>query len=296
MEIRKLVKSGAASHTISLPKTWIEKNKLNKGDLLYIEEINNSIIVSSEKKKDSEDIKEKTINIEEKDIGTIRRETISAYINNYHLFTFIGSSLTKKLEDIRKILDNFLALEITEQTSTKLVAKDFLNLQEFSTDNTIRRMDMLTRSIIQDSKKGKSQTQELHIRDYEVDKLFFLMSRLTRSNLSDPSPKINNIESMSTWWLAKNFESIADSAKKLSKFYKEDIKDLYDEIEQFYLECARAYFKKDKSLADKMIAKRPNLLDKIDSLKDDLPKERLKEIVNFSRNISKIILDREIEG
>ncbi len=35
MHIRKLVKSGAASHTLSLPKDWLEKNKLKKGSLLY---------------------------------------------------------------------------------------------------------------------------------------------------------------------------------------------------------------------------------------------------------------------
>ena len=38
LEIRRLVKSGAASHTISLPKNWLDKNKLNKGDILYINE------------------------------------------------------------------------------------------------------------------------------------------------------------------------------------------------------------------------------------------------------------------
>ena len=47
MQIRKLVKSGAASHTISLPIDWVNKNKLNKGDLLYIQEKNNELIVSS---------------------------------------------------------------------------------------------------------------------------------------------------------------------------------------------------------------------------------------------------------
>ena len=105
MQIRKLVKSGTASHTISLPKDWIQKNKLKKGDLLYLKEQDNNIIISAEQKQEQPKYKEITITIDNKDIGTIRRQTIAAYINNYHIFTFIGS-INKNIEQLRKILDN----------------------------------------------------------------------------------------------------------------------------------------------------------------------------------------------
>lgn len=293
MQIRKLVKSGAASHTISLPKSWISKNKLNKGDLLYINEEKNKIVISSDKKDlKQETEKEVVIQVDDQEINTLRRQTISAYMNNYHLFTFIGDQLNSKLEEIRKILHNFLALEVVEQTATKLVAKDFLNLKEFSLPNTVRRMDMLTRSIITDAKKGKDEYQALYFRDFEVDKLFFLISRLIRANLVNPTTEISNIQSHSTWWLAKNFENISDSAKKLSQNFNKEIEDIYNEIEEYYLECAKAYFKKDKKLADQMINKRIELLEKCDNLKNQ-DKNLLKDMINNSRNIAKIILDSE---
>ena len=290
MQIRKLVKSGTASHTISLPKDWIQKNKLKKGDLLYIKEQDNNIIISSEQKQEPPKHKEITIILDNKDIGTIRRETISAYINNYHIFTFIGN-INKNIEQLRKILDNFIALEIVEQTATKLVAKDFLNLQDFSLKNTIRRMDMLTRSIITDAKKGEYEA--LALRDFEVDKLFFLISRLIRANLANPTMNISNVQAHSIWWLAKNLESISDAAKKISQYFDKDIENIYNEIEEYYLECAKAYFKNDKNLADKMINKRIELLEKCDKLKNE-NKYLLKEMTNNSRNISKIILDSEV--
>lgn len=291
MNVRKLVKSGAASHTVSLPKTWIQKNKLKRGDLIYIEENNNNIIIyPKEHEKKETEKKEITITTKNKDISTLRRETISAYINNYSIFTFIGEDLNKNIDSIKKILDNFLALEIVEQTGTKLVAKDFLNLEEFSLENTIRRMDMLTRSIIIDSKKGSSESEALEKRDFEVDKLFFLMSRLIRSNLADPDSDKNKVEALSTWWLAKNLESTADFAKKISKEFSKDIKDIYEEIEEYYKGCIKAYFKRDKELADKMIAARPELLDKCDKIKKPV-KEQLKAMISSSRNVAKIILD-----
>ena len=293
VQIRKLVKSGAASHTISLPIDWISKNKLKKGDLLYINEDKNSLIISSDSDHIQDDAeKEITIQVDNQEINTLRRKTISAYINNYHLFTFIGDSLNAKLEEIRKILHNFLALEIVEQTATRLVAKDFLNLKEFSLPNTVRRMDMLTRSIITDAKKGKQEFKALYFRDFEVDKLFFLVSRLIRSHLTNQTMKISNVNAHSMWWLAKNLESTSDAAKKLSQNFDKDIEDIYNEIEGYYLECAKSYFKKDKDLADKMINKRIELLDKCDKL-DNENKFLLKQMINSSRNIAKIILDSE---
>jgi len=287
MQIRRLVKSGAASHTISLPKTWIEKNKLNKGDLLYIREQDNNLIISAEERQEQPKYKEITITIDNKDIGAVRRETISAYINNNHIFNFIGD-VAKKIGELRKILDNFLALEIIEQKDKKLVAKDFLNLQEFSLDNTIRRMDMLTRSMLTDVKKGKQQSKALELIDFEVDKLFFLISRLIRSNLSAENSKINNVKALSLWWLAKNIESIADAAKHLSSLMvKQEIK-LFEELEEYYKEAIKSYIKNDKQLADNLIAKRKSILDKAERQKN---KELLKQIVNNSRNIAKIVLD-----
>ena len=292
MNIRKLVKSGAASHTLALPKDWLTKNNLKKGDLLYITEKNNELRISTEERLPKKEQKEVTINIDDQEINTIRRKTISAYINNYSIFTFHGETLNKKLSEIRKILDNFLALEIVEQTATKLVAKDFLSIQEFSLKNTIRRMDMLTRSIITDAKQGKDIYQSLYFRDFEVDKLFFLMSRLIRSNLNDPASSTPHLQSMSTWLLAKNLESIADAAKNLSQDFNKDIEAIYDEIQQYYLECIKAYVKNDKDLADILINKRIELLKRCDNIKGD-QKHLLKEMINNSRNISKIILDAE---
>jgi phosphate uptake regulator len=292
LQIRKLVKSGAASHTLALPKDWLTKNNLKKGDLLYITEKDNELKISTEEKLPQKTNKEVSIEVDDKEINTIRRQTISSYINNYSIFTFHGDSLNKKLSEIRKILDNFLALEIVEQTATKLVAKDFLNIQEFSLKNTIRRMDMLTRSIITDAKKGKEEYKVLYFRDFEVDKLFFLMSRLIRSNLNDPASSTPHLQSMSTWLLAKNLESIADAAKNLSQDFNKDIKEIYDEIEQYYLDCIKAYVKNDKDLADKLINQRIELLKKCDNIKGD-QKHLLKEMINNSRNVSKIILDAE---
>ncbi len=293
MHMRKLVKSGSASHTVSLPKEWISKNNLKKGDLLYIDEQDNDLKISAKDKEMPAKQKEKTIDID-REVNSIRRDTISAYINNYTDFVFAGKTLNHKLEDIRKILQNFLALEIVEQTEKRLIAKDFLNIKEFSLEKTARRMDMLTRSMIEDAKKGKKQYQTLYFRDFEVDKLFFLMSRLIRKHLSNPSSTVSPIKAHVSWWLAKNLESAADAAKNLSRIFSKEITDLYEESEDYYRECVKSYFTKDKELANKLIEKRLELLERCDSVKGE-QRYLIKELINSSRNIAKVILDSQTD-
>jgi phosphate uptake regulator len=293
METRKLVKTGAETFTLSLPKEWVRKNKLNKGDLLFICQNKGSLEIRPAEGKEKKEEKEITITIDDKDISTLRRETISAYINNNTKLSFIGESLNGKMEDIRKILHNFLALEIIEHTDKRLVVKDYLDLKEFSLDNIIRRMDMLVRSIIIDSKNSfekKGVHENLKLRDYEVDKLFFLLNRLVRSR--DISPK----EAISYFWTAKTLESISDDIKEIAEEFektrdKKMILAKYEEIENYYKEAIKAYMKNDKQLADKLISQRTGMTKDLEKIKEKGISVRLQNIIANSRNIAKIALD-----
>ena len=179
MEIRRLVKSGAASHTISLPKQWLDKNALKKGDLVYIvEKTDKELSIMAENTGLKKSNKEITINVEGKDMEAIQRDITSAYINNFNNIIIIGLDSVDKAKDIRRILHDFVALEISEQTSTKIVAQDLLNLKEISIDKTLRRMDMIVRSIMQDSVasiEGNNMFDSVFHRDFDVNKLYFLM-------------------------------------------------------------------------------------------------------------------------
>jgi phosphate uptake regulator len=292
METRKLVRTGAETYTLSLPKEWVKKNKLNKGDLLFIHQNKSYLEIRPAEGKETKEEKEVVITIDGKDISTLRRETISAYINNYNKFVFIGESLDGKLDDIRGVLNNFLALEILEHTEKRLVVKDYLDLKEFSLDNIIRRMDMLVRSIIIDSKNSfekKAVHENLRLRDYEVDKLFFLLNRLVRSR--DISPK----EAISYFWIAKTLEGISDDVKEIAEEFEKAgdraVLKKYNAVEEYYKEAVKAYMKNDKHLADKLISQRSSMIEELNQIKEKGIAARMKNIVANSRNIAKIALD-----
>ncbi len=311
MHVRKLVKAGEASHTISLPKTWLERNSLKKGDTIYINENpSNELVISSEKKEAELANKEITITVDDKELGTIQREITSAYINNYNTITIIGKNLNQPLKEIRKTIHDFVALEIVEQTATKIVAKDLLNLQEINLNKTIRRMDMILRSVITDSLENigeKDISESVSYRDYDVNRLYFLMYRLMKGTMDDiriaESFKIKNSDALATWYLAMNIEALADSSKNMSLTLhqikkKDKFSALLKNMEQTYLNAMKAYYTQDKKLADQVALDRMKLVKECDTFLAKNPEpvhiglvSEMKSMLSNITNIARIVLD-----
>jgi phosphate uptake regulator len=308
MHIRKLVKAGPSSHTVSLPKEWLTKNSLSKGSTVYITEHNdNELILRTGMREISIQEKEKTIKIDEKDLAAIGRELTSAYINNYSSFAFMGDSLPEKIWEIRRLIRTFIALEITEQKDKRLVVNDLLNLKEISVDKVLRRMDMILRSMIQDSiaSVGKSGTEDsIRNRDYDVNRFYFLSYRLLKGSLTNPSLaqhlELSQDEAFENWIVTDNVEGFADSVKHSISYCqnvktgKEEIKKHYTELESLYLESMKSHFNKDKSLAEEVVKKRITIDEATSKIKSHELRELFKTMSTCASNIARSVIDQDI--
>ena len=75
MELRKLIKFGTSSFVVSIPRPWINKNKLVKGDLIYFNENgNNELVLSARENNDKKKLSRIVIDTKNKPLQTIRRE------------------------------------------------------------------------------------------------------------------------------------------------------------------------------------------------------------------------------
>jgi len=131
----------------------MQKHNLNKGDLVYFTENgNNELMLSPHNGTEQQRVKlqEVSINIDGKTFSDIKRELVSAYIRNSHQITIEGKNLDKKIREIRDYMTNLMALEIVEQTATKLVAKDFLNMKKISLFQTIKKIDAMVRGMLEE--------------------------------------------------------------------------------------------------------------------------------------------------
>ena len=101
MQIRKLVKSGLSSFVVALPKDFIEKNKLQKGDLIYIEQNSkNELTITTEFNERSLDKKTKVIECDNVPFSTVKRELTSAYLDNYYEIIIRGKEIPKHIKEI----------------------------------------------------------------------------------------------------------------------------------------------------------------------------------------------------
>lgn len=304
MHVRKLVKAGPSSHTVALPKEWLLSHKLEKGSVVYIIERGKELSITPDIKDTPIEQREKTIEVDKKDINTIGREVTSAYINNYSSIVLSGD-LRENAKDIRRIIRDFAGLEITEQTNKRLVAQDLLNLQEVSVDKTLRRMDMILRSMIQDSiasLDGEDLYDSVALRDYDVNRMYFLLYRLLKGSLRNPAMaqklQLANHDALAYSLLVNNLENLGDAAKNACGACKElgakeraNVKSAYQLIESLYLEAMKANFTNDRTLANKVAQERKTAVEKVTSLVTKQSTPALVEVADVLKGMTTLIAD-----
>ncbi|RME77766.1 hypothetical protein D6774_03440 [Candidatus Woesearchaeota archaeon] len=309
METRKLVKAGVGSFTISLPKSWLVKNNLERGSILYIDEKSDTeLLITAALTQRPKEVKDIVISTKGKDVQEIQREITSAYVNNYGVIRIEGDDLVEKVEEVRKILNDYIGLEVIEQTASKIKVKDLIDLNEISVDSTIRRMDMIIRSIFIDALAlGKNMTKSIELREYDINRLYFLLFRLVKNSLSNSAVaekfKISNVQAMAYWYYALNLKEIGDRLKKLTlamnEKNKKQLVSVVEEIQKSYLDLMKANEKKNKKLASDVVSRRADIIKKaVDVLKVD--KETAHIIGNITEietnicNLARMVIDSEV--
>lgn len=290
METRKIIAFGKSSYVLSLPKDWLEKNNLNKGDVLYVSEELNKLCLSPAEDKGEHEPVEIKVDTDGKSLDYIKREVISAYINNVNIIYLSGADLKKKSKGIRQILHGLVALEIIQESSDKIIAKDFLNMKDISIVNLMRKVDIIIRSMMIDSKNtllGK-EAEDLDQRDDDVNRLVFLVFRTVKAALSDPSimksVKMDLVSLMNSWNFAFNLEKSADSVKRLARIFtklqlkkqqENELVSIFSRIEKNYLDTMKAYYNRDRTLAFNVSDEYKDIMRAIDSFFDNVGEQNV---------------------
>src|SRR3990167_8755448 len=179
MEFRKLMAFGNSSFIVSVPKAWVEKNRLKKGDVLIVEQKPNEIILSAKDEGERRKFNEVTVNPDGKTFDEFKTEITSLYVNNYDIITVVN---VKDPAAVKEIFRYLVGMEVVEETASKIVAKDLLDIQEVSLENIVRRVDIIIRSMMTDCMELNPENAESVIgRDKEVNRLSLLGFRTARA-------------------------------------------------------------------------------------------------------------------
>lgn len=320
MEYRKLISFGKSSFVVSLPKSWINQNKLGKGDLIYLEENGQNIVLSGNDANKTIKEKEIIINVNGKSVRRIQREIISAYIKDYKTITLVGDEIKDKAQELQDKIQDLMALEVMEQTSKKIVAKDFLDMNTISIFNLVHKIDVIIRAMIDDCEKMfiENNYGTIAHRDKDINRLSFLIFRTIEYGLNNSSVfyKKQNLEGKNLlylWWFAFNLEAIGDDIKRIARYMKEVKLDkkhqerflkLLADAKIAYLNVLKGFYNQDEELAHQVLENKDKVIREIDEYYTELKKventglliEKLKSIINNTHNLGRVVYQYDFTG
>lgn len=265
IDVRKLISFGKGSYIISMPKSWIEKNNLKKGDLISVEDDGFELVISASQQEKKQDLKEASIDAKEKSLDMLKAEIVSSYLNGYDTINISFEAGSRDMPRVKEIIRNLSGLEIMEQTSARITAKNLINVNEISINNIVRRMDIITRAMMEDvilCSRGQCDYDSIYNRDSDVNRLFFLGYRAIKNAMK--SPRIAKSLGIEPWQLHSDtliisrIEKTADRQKRIARYLCSlnldratlaELDKLQSDINSSYNEVMKAYYNQDRQLA-----------------------------------------------
>lgn len=301
MESRKIIKFGKNSFVVSLPREWLDANKLKKGDELFIEQRPESLLLSAARVVTEE--KHAYINCDKKSGEELRVEILAYYTASYSTFIIEGRELSHHLSMIRQLLSNLSGVEIVEQERNRLVAKDMLDIQQIFMPVMISRMDMMLRSMFDDILSSESvPSDDLRQRDEDINRLQRLLMRKMRGVFENPALgaklQVTPLKAYYYGQIGWAMERIGDYLKRLDGDMlrapakdREKIKKHVGFAYQKYLAAMKSYNAKSAELA---VAVHNEAVTEIVHINKHLHETKSKDVMLAYENIKNIFRDLRI--
>lgn len=194
METRKIIAFGDSTFSITLPKKWVVKHKLKKGDTVAVKESAlGGLEVFPGTRKGEPEVKKITIRIDDRPLREVQREFIAAYIKGYSVIDLIGDH-QGKVSELRRRLHELIGVEIMEVAHDRITTNVFFDVSAVSLEKIIARIALITKTIFDETilliKKKKNLDllyRELVEKKREVDRQSLFAIRIIVNALTEPS-------------------------------------------------------------------------------------------------------------
>ena len=274
METRKLYLTGGSTYVVSLPKKWVKKHGLSKGDSVVVAEQEGSIVI--EPGQIERGPREITINVSTvPSIDTLERLIIAYYLVGFDTIKIkldVEETLDYK-KGIRKILNFLIGVEIVEDIGNSMTMEILLDHKRMPTIDVLKRMHIINKSMLTDMIRAFDDgnldlARDVITREREIDRLYFLVVRQLKSaaryqEVSDKLGITHQRDSLGFRIVIKSFERIADHLERILQNYiklseiekKPDMKEFQElatRVLGVYNGAVSAMFNQDQKLLDKV--------------------------------------------
>ncbi|HUW85390.1 MAG TPA: PhoU domain-containing protein [Methanoregula sp.] len=227
MEIRRVQFTGGSSYIITLPKEWIDAQKIKKNDPLGIElQADGTLLIT--KTIDQEPLqRKKEFSVDRvTEPAYLFRLLIGAYISGITTITITSKERFPPF--VRVVVRDFthmtIGQEVVEENDSMIILKDLLNPSEMPFANSIKRMFVIVKAMHKDAitaiRTGNlSLAADVTARDNDVDRLHWLIARQTHMILSNValSKKMGVSPGMAVHYfvISRIIERIGDHAERI---------------------------------------------------------------------------------
>ena len=290
---RSLQRIGS-SILVSLPKVWVDANKLDKSTQVEIEITQNNLSIRTQQtKRPSKEIK---ISYPLPKGENVVPNITGAYLLGYDLIRIKGKSPISVAvrESVRASMRRLVGMEIVDEDASNISVQFLLDETSVNPQNILKRMSSIAlgmfTDVISSLKSGdKTNLQTIPNRDDEINRQYFLLVRLIRSTIMDTRLagifNLENIDILDYRIAANTLESAGDTLVELSQslidvnLSKTDLKKIYDftkDMEEIQTKSIDSFISNNRSLAIEAITLQRKNSEKISKIRSSL--ESKKEI------------------
>ena len=290
---RSLQRIGS-SILVSLPKVWVDANKLDKSTQVEIEITQNNLSIRTQQtKRPSKEIK---ISYPLPKGENVVPNITGAYLLGYDIIRIKGKSpiSVADRESVRASMRRLVGMEIVDEDASNISVQFLLDETSVNPQNILKRMSSIAlgmfTDVISSLKSGdKTNLQTISNRDDEINRQYFLLVRLIRSTIMDTRLagifNLENIDILDYRIAANTLESAGDTLVELSQslidvsLSKTDLKKIYDfakDIEEIQTKSIDSFISNNRSLAIEAITLQRKNSEKISKIRSSL--ESKKEI------------------
>jgi len=223
METRKVQVTGGSTYTVSLPKDWATENDVSAGSVVEFHSEEDILLLSPQREEERE---EGVLSIDGLEGDQLTRAVMTMYVSGFDVIRFEASRVTaSQRRTIREATQGLVGLEVIEETGDRVVLQDLLDSSELSVHNAITRMRLVALTMLADAvtalvEDDDELAHDVMERDDDVDRLYYMVSRVFRTVLRNPAaateigfPRETVFDYQSS---ARQLERIADHATKIA--------------------------------------------------------------------------------
>ena len=289
--IRRLQRIGS-SILVTLPKEWVDANKLGKSSEVEIETGQNSLSISiNREQRPSKDI---VISYPLPKDENIVADLTGAYLLGYDIIKIQGkkSIPIEDREKIRSSMRRLVGMEIIDEDATNVSMQFLLDETALQPEKILKRISSLALGMFNDVVTGlisddKSNLLTLSNRDVEVNRQYFLLVRLIRSSMIDvrlaSTFSLENIDILDYRVAANILENAGDIIVELgnlianSSLSHNDLKQLYEIVKDFEpiaILSIDAFTQNNRALAIQAISQHKKYQEKMSKFRTLLEKKK----------------------